>query len=244
MIDEAQYYEPIVLRLLARLCDVPRGTMTIVGDIEQRVTADGGLVKWESAGLSVPEGNIHRLDVNYRWSEPVFDFLDVFQQLSGIETQLARPRRWFSRKGERPRVSTFESREDELSYVVDEVSRIRNSEEGRLWTMAIIVPETYESLAKELLVKTLDELAISAAWAVGDQVRDSVHKVVVTKYNNIVGLEFNAVFVVGVNDVLTMRTQASVQSVWVAISRGQQFLNVSRVGADSIFDHAAFNSYR
>jgi len=130
-----------------------------------------------------------------------------------------------------------------LSSVAEEISRIRNTDEGRLWTVAVIVPDSYEAIAQKLLVTPLNDFAIDAAWAVNDKVRDSVHKVVVTKYNNIVGLEFNAVFVVGVNEILASQTQSAVQSVWVAISRAQQYLNVSRIDSDPIFDDSALQSY-
>ena len=42
MVDETQYYHPIVLRLFQDIAQVPDGTMTIVGDLEQRITSVGG----------------------------------------------------------------------------------------------------------------------------------------------------------------------------------------------------------
>jgi DNA helicase IV len=68
VIDEAQYYERIVLRLLADLAQLPQGVMTVVGDLEQRILTKGGLATWQDAGLDVQEENIQRLDTNYRWS--------------------------------------------------------------------------------------------------------------------------------------------------------------------------------
>ena len=68
--------------------------------------------------------------------------------------------------------------------------------------------------------------------------------VVVTDFDSIVGLEFNAVFVLGLNDILADSDRHSLQAVWVALTRARQFLFVSRVGRDAVFDNPAFERYR
>lgn len=244
VIDEAQYYEPIVLRLLAKAAQIPHGTMTIVGDLEQRIKSSGGLLSWEAAGLEVHPDHVNRLDVNYRWSEAVFEFLDEFRDASKIEKPLARPRQWYSRNGERPQVRTFQSRDDELGCVVSEVARLRGLSNGALWTIAVIVPESYRGDVDERLISALDECAIATRWADGEDVKDSVHKVIVTRYDSIVGLEFNAVFVLGVNEVVTTGAKEEIQSVWVALSRSHQYLFVSRVAGDPVFDSPRFDRFR
>ena len=244
VIDEAQYYEPIVLRLLAKAAQIPHGTMTIVGDLEQRIKSSGGLLSWEAAGLEVHPDHVNRLDVNYRWSEAVFEFLDEFRDASKIEKPLARPRQWYSRNGERPQVRTFQSRDDELGCVVSEVARLRGLSNGALWTIAVIVPENYRGDVDERLISALDECAIATRWADGEDVKDSVHKVIVTKYDSIVGLEFNAVFVLGVNEVVKTGAKEEIQSVWVALSRSHQYLFVSRIAGDPIFDASRFDRFR
>ncbi len=244
VIDEAQYYEPIVLRLLAKAAQIPHGTMTIVGDLEQRIKSSGGLLSWDAAGLEVPPEHVNRLDINYRWSEPIFEFIDEFRDASSIEKPLARPRKWYARNGERPQVRTFQSRDDELECVVSEVSRLRGLPNGALWTIAVIVPENYRSHVYERLIPALDECAIATRWADGEDVKDSVHKVIVTKYDSIVGLEFNAVFVLGVNEIILTGNKEEIQSVWVALSRAHQYLLVSRVVGDPIFDAARFDRFR
>lgn len=244
VIDEAQYYEPIVLRLLAKSAQIPHGTMTIVGDLEQRIKSNGGLLSWEAAGLEVHPDHVNRLDVNYRWSEAVFEFLDEFRDASKIEKPLARPRQWYSRNGERPQVRTFQSRDDELGCVVSEVARLRGLSNGALWTIAVIVPESYRGDIDGRLISALDECAIATRWADGEDVKDSVHKVIVTKYDCIVGLEFNAVFVLGVNEVIKTGAKEEIQSVWVALSRSHQYLFVSRIDGDPVFDASRFDRFR
>lgn len=244
VIDEAQYYEPIVLRLLAKVAQIPHGTMTIVGDLEQRIKSSGGLLSWEAAGLEVHPDNVNRLDINYRWSEAVFEFLDEFREASNIEKPLSRPRKWYARNGEQPQVRSFRSREDELDCVVSEVSRLRGMPNGALWTIAVIVPENYRVDVDEQLISALDECAIATRWADGEDVKDSVHKVIVTKYDSIVGLEFNAVFVLGVNEIIQTGAKEEIQSVWVALSRAHQYLFVSRVVCDPVFDAPRFDRFR
>jgi hypothetical protein len=244
MIDEAQYYEPIVIRLLASLCEIPNGVMTIVGDIEQRVSLDGGLVTWESSGLPISKDNIKRLEVNYRWTQQIFDFLQIFRDATKIGAIMKRPRRWLVQGVDHPRVCTFDSVQSEIEFVTEQITQIRNTTERRHWTIAVIVPDYYEEEIKFRLVKNLRAFGVESEWVVGDHVQDSVHKVIATKYTNIVGLEFDAVFVLGVGEVLSAGGKDSYQAVWVAISRPHRFLCVTSVGDGAIFDNAAFDSYR
>ena len=95
MIDEAQYYHPLVLRLLVALAKPPLQSVTIVGDLEQKVTTDGGLVSWEDVGINVERTKVFRLSTNYRWSKAVFGFLDTYRRIVGLR-ELKEPRKWAS----------------------------------------------------------------------------------------------------------------------------------------------------
>ncbi|NLF73179.1 MAG: hypothetical protein GX575_29435 [Candidatus Anammoximicrobium sp.] len=244
MIDEAQYYEPIVLRLLSRLAQIPTGTMTIVGDLEQRITHRGGLISWESARLSVPQENVNRLEVNYRWSENVFEFLELFRRAASIAEPLTRPRKWFSGHGLRPEVRTFESEEEEWGVVAERLCQLRSDKLSSTWTTVVVVPDGYRSSAERTFIPNLNAYAVPARWATGEDVKESVHQVVVTDFDSIVGLEFNAVFVLGLHQVLFRHERDAIQAVWVALTRARQFLFVSRINGDSIFDRLEFAEYR
>ena len=244
MIDEAQYYDPLILRLLARLAQIPRGSMTIVGDLEQRITSEGGLHSWSDVGFELPDDRIRKLEINYRWSEPVFDFLEVFQRAAGIEAKLTRPLRWFSRNGIQPVVEHFDTIQDELNAVASEISMLKQSPATNNWTFVVVVPTVYRSACDEILIRLLNSYQIPARWADSDDVKESVHKVIVTSYECIVGLEFNAVFVLGVSEQLNLTSKESIQSLWVAVTRAHHFLYVSSPRNKEIFGKIEFDKYR
>jgi len=108
----------------------------------------------------------------------------------------------------------------------------------------VVVPETRITPAKQVLVELLESYAVNTRWASGEDVKESVSQVVVTDYDSIVGLEFDAVFAMSVEQRLSDPTVANKLSVWVALTRARKFLHVSRVGSDQIFDHAEFEPYR
>lgn len=244
MIDEAQYYEPILLRLLTKITQT---TMTIVGDLEQRITAKGGLVSWKAAGIEVPPENINRLEVNYRWSKPVFEFLELFKSVADIKEPLKRPRQWFSQGGVPPEVLSFDSKQSERAGIVTRISALRNLPNSTLWTIVVVVPDPYQSDVTNFFLPELATYDIAARWATGEDVKDSIHQVIFTNFDSVVGLEFNAVFVIGLNEILggpRRVRRESIPSIWVAITRARQALTISRVKHDAVFDDPVFAPYR
>lgn len=243
MIDEAQYYDPLVLRLLGRLAQLPNGSMTIVGDLEQRIRPDGGLIAWESMGLQLRDDQVNRLTTNYRWAEELFGFLESYQR-STEKVELVRPSRWYSKGGKIPVLRTFSDVDDEVEAGVSAVLELRQDSTHDNWSVAVIVPEQYRDIATSSFIPALADYDVPVRWADDEDVKDCVHKVIVTTYDNIVGLQFDAVFVFGVNEILKSGSPQETNSVWVAISRPHKYLYVSRAGNDSVFSAEIFNRYR
>ncbi|MCX7418637.1 MAG: UvrD-helicase domain-containing protein [Planctomycetia bacterium] len=245
MIDEAQYYEPIALRLLADLASLPDGVMTIVGDLEQRISSKGGVLSWDDFGIEIPRENVRRLETNYRSSRKIFDFLEKFKSVVGIAEPLKRPFVWHSGDGYEPHILTATDRETEFDLIINEIAEVKTDPSFDAWSLAVVLPSSLEAFAKETLVPKLDEYAIPARWATGEDVKESVEKVIITDYDSIVGLEFDAVFVAGVDELLKDHAASrGTNAVWVALSRARQFLRVSRVGREPVFDSPAFAGHR
>jgi hypothetical protein len=247
LIDEAQYYHPLVLRLfaaLARLDEIPQGTMTIVGDLEQLVPLKGGLVRWEDAGLAIPPENINKLAINYRSSREVFEFLKVYRNIAGITEELVKPRLWYSGEGTRPEIRAGTDREEEIGSIAERISKLRTANETERWTIAVIVPDALFDHVPKKLIAELMTYAVSARSATGEDVKESVEKVIVTDYDSIVGLEFDAVFLLGCDEALKQGGKNEVQSVWVALSRPRQFQHITYVGPVRVFGDPAFDAFR
>jgi DNA helicase IV len=219
--------------------------MTIVGDLEQRISAKGGLITWESMGLEFPVQNIRRLVTNYRWSKRVFEFLAVYKTAAGLSVTLQKPYDWPSGDGMRPEVAHFPSRDLELGWLIRRIIDLRSTENSSWWTIAVILPE---SLAASISAKVISELRscdIKTRWASGEDVKESTEQVILTDYESIVGLEFDAVFVAACDEVFKSKAEKEVvQSVWVAITRARQHIAVSYVEHNALFDGREFDMYR
>jgi superfamily I DNA/RNA helicase len=243
LIDEAQYYHPVVLRLFADLCQLPEGTMTIVGDLEQKISALGGLARWDEMNLDVPPDNIHRLVTNYRWSRQVFEFLKLVHDAFGIEEEMNPPRVWYSGEGRRPEIVVAPDRGVELQLVADSIAQLRDTHTSELWTIAVVVPDSAIEMARTALVDQLKSYGVRARWADPEDVKESVDHVIVTNFDSIVGLEFDAVYVIASDEGLPDLTPDHVRPNWVALTRARKFLHVSRVGTDAVFGFLQFAAY-
>ena len=247
LIDEAQYYHPLVLRLfaaLARLDETPQGTMTIVGDLEQLVSLKGGLVRWEDAGLAIPPENINKLRINYRSSRQVFEFLKVYRDIAGIAEELVKPRLWYSGEGVRPEIRRCSDRDAEIDCIAERISQIRTASDTEKWTIAIVVPDSLISTVAKPLIAELKSYAVGAREASGEDVKESTDKVIVTDYDSIVGLEFDAVFLLGCEEALNEGHKEEVQAAWVALSRPRLFRRITHVGPVKVFGDSAFDAFR
>jgi DNA helicase IV len=76
-------------------------------------------------------------------------------------------------------------------------------------------------------------------------VKESTEQVVLTDYESIVGLEFDAVLVAGCDELFKGKVDKAVlQSVWVANTRARQYIAVSYAGQGGFFDDREFDKYR
>ncbi len=241
VIDEAQYYHPLVLRLLVDFAMPPLRSVTIVGDLEQKVSNDGGLVGWEDAGITVEAGKIFRLNTNYRWSQAVFSFLDKYRRLAGLR-ELKEPRRWASGAGLKPVVVRCGDEDREASWLVDRIAEVRRKD----WSIAVVVPPGLGEDWRQRVIGELASCDIRSRWATGEDVRECQEQIILTNYESIVGLEFDAVFLPGCDRVLIPPAPGadSVQAAWVALTRSRQFVAVSHIGPVAIFSNGEFDHYR
>lgn len=244
VVDEAQYYAPIMLRLLASLCRQPLGSMTVVGDLQQKVKSEGGLVGWDDMKSEESKVAIHTLVVNYRWSKPVFDFLQCFHDAAGLADTLVAPRHWPIKDDESPTIVVHEAVAEEDLWLVDHVSQVR---QDRNWSLAVVVP-SLEDPRWPAVVEELAKVNVRARCASGEDVRECEEKVVFTNYESIVGLEFDAVFLPGMQEVVGSGSQpvgeAACSRAWVAMTRAKRFLSVGYVGDCALLRGAAFDRFR
>jgi len=249
VVDEAQYYHPLLLRLLHALTKEPRKSMMIVGDLEQRISSDGGLSTWEAAGIAVPSDNVQRLDTNYRWSKRVFAFLVDFRRAAGLNDVLREPDVWYSNEGVRPDVVDCATRDAERDSLAQRINQIKASEESKRWSVAVVLPFDERHDAVQQLIELFKRCDMRARWAIGQDLRESKDHVVLTTYDSVVGLEFDAVMLPCVDLLLTHpQKDDALRALWVAVTRARKYEWLSGLKADkhwaSLFDKKDFDPYR
>ena len=244
IVDEAQYYEPILLRLFGRLVALPYGVLTIVGDLEQRFSHDGGVYDWKEVGIEfAPDRRVH-LEANYRWTPELFDFLELYGRKARISEAVVRPYKFRVEGGQPPEVRRFPSVAHEHQSIADRLSELRAFENSGNWTYAIVLPDELVEEAQNELIPALEEQFIEAQWGQGNAVAPTVDRVTVTNYHSIVGLEFDCVFVIGVQLPPTAVEANRDLGLWVALTRAKKFLYISLRGASGFLDSAEFDRYR
>lgn len=231
MVDEAQQYDPLVLRLFCRLARSPFNSVTLVGDLRQRLREDGGVVRWEDLGLEIPKERLARLLVNYRWAEATFRALNqLFPALELPDVELKEPLRWLAGVGLPAEYPVLPNPDEELDCVVDRINTLRSRPGAERWSIAVLLPDEYATRRKKL-IDHLDSVAINASWTVGANVRAGKEGVTLTDAESVVGLEFDAVFIAGAQHLLPDgASEVQRQRFWVMATRARQHLCVTSCG--------------
>jgi hypothetical protein len=244
VVDEAQYYRPILLRLLHSLTRAPHHSMTIAGDLEQRIRQAEGLVSWDEAGIAVPPENYTRLETNYRWARAIYDFLVAFRQAASLDDPLQPPDEWYSGDGLKPDIVACESHLEECDTIVQRIAQLKAEEASKGWAIAIVLPGNEETEIAKLLRKQCEGCDLRARWVIGQDLRESRDHIVMTSYDHIVGLEFDAVFIACADEIVQdLEAEEALRAIWVAITRARKYECISYVGSVPLFEHPGLDGY-
>jgi superfamily I DNA/RNA helicase len=234
MVDEAQQYDPLILRLFRRLARKPFNSITLVGDLKQRLRQDGGVIVWDDLGLPIPDDRRRELLVNYRWSKHTFTSLKLLVKALHFSVPLQRPLRWTSGEGIKSIGFFAESPESEIDEVTQQISKLIALPKTNRWSMALLIPDEYLP-RKFAIINSLDGSAINARWAEEADIRAGKEGVTITNSASVVGLEFDAVFILGSQHFLPDNaTEVQKQTMWVMATRARQHLCISAAKQVSI----------
>jgi superfamily I DNA/RNA helicase len=244
IVDEAQYYQPLLLRLFGRLVALPHGVLTIVGDLEQRFAHSGGVADWKEIGIEFPASRRCHLQYNYRWTPELFEFLQRFHAACRIKESLTRPYRFRVDGGFHPEVRRFGSSAEEHEAIADRITDLKEFANSQGWTYAIFVPDALHAEAQRELIPLLKQRFVQAQWEEGSGVLPTVDRVIVCGLDCIVGLEFDCVFAMGIEVPVVTASHGPDLGIWVGLTRAQKFLHITVRGEVGILDQKEFASFR
>ena len=141
------------------------------------------------------------------------------------------------------------TRDQEYDALAQRINQIKTSEESKRWSIAVVLPFDERHDAVQGFIELFRRCDVRARWASGQDLRESKDHVVLTTYDSVVGLEFDAVMLPGV-DLVLRRSQKedALRALWVAVTRARKYEWLSGLEGDThwakLFGKSEFNPYR
>lgn len=225
-VDEATDFSPLELACIERFA-LPEGGVTISGDLMQRVT-ETGLREWSDMDAVCRQHRRCELNVSYRQTERLFNIArDLYKHATGLEPTFKSA---YPHRLEDPPALSFKSSKDApaAQWLVDRICEIFTLGNNHLPTTAILVPTPadVESLKAAILpllhANSLELDASQGGQNLGDSARVRIFPV-----EHIKGLEFEAVFYVGLDRMAEVHKELIDKYVYVGLSRARSFLGAT-----------------
>ena len=206
VVDEVQDLMPIQLDLINSLHN---NSMTLVGDVSQRIF-DLGVDSWDQFPINI--SRTYELTMCHRSTLQTILFANELLAGKGDNIYSAK----VGKQGEKPCVFQAANRTDALGRVVDYVKEIKRQEP--LATVAIL---SYRNRDLNWINKTLSEAGVDSYIASKSDWEFSP-RVAVTTYHQVKGLEFDYIFVLGLNDYQQLKVPNMDKVIYTVVTRAQK----------------------
>jgi hypothetical protein len=226
-IDEATDFSPLEIACMERFAHPRRGGVTLSGDLMQRVTKDG-LKNWDDLSeLSQPFEHCE-LTTSYRQSERLFRIAkDLYAHVNQVEPPF---RSAYERRETDPPPLAFKSGKGQNAarWLADRVFEIFELCGNTLPTIAMLTPtrEDVKPLENEL-APLLAESGIEVDAAADGNYLGDAARVRIFPVERIKGLEFEAVFYVGIDRMAAIHKDLIDKYFYVGLSRARSLLGVT-----------------
>ncbi len=226
-VDEAADFSPLEIACIERFARMGSGGVTICGDLMQRVT-EQGLKEWSDLTDFSQGYDGKELRISYRQTERLFAIAkDLYRHSRGIEPDFSSA---FAKRVEDPPPLLHKCTTENPAemWLTDRICEIYVLCGKHLPTTAILVAhqddvEPLRQKLKPLLQANGMELEGSnGGQALGDAARVRIFPVEFIK-----GLEFEAVFYVGLDRMAEIHKDLIDKFVYVGLSRARSFLGVT-----------------
>jgi hypothetical protein len=231
VVDEATDFSPLQLACMAALCDPAVRSFVACGDFNQRITEWGSRsledLKWVS-----PDLEVHRINITYRHSRQLNELARRLASLSGLEVPEAELPPHVNSEGVGPVLAKgVQGRSviDWLSARIIEIERFTR----KLPSIAILVNNedevrpVAEALDAALSNQNIRVVACSFGRFVGQE-----NDVRVFDVQHIKGLEFEAVFFVGVDELAVRYPNLFDKFLDVGATRAATYLGITCSGSN------------
>lgn len=243
VMDESQFLQTDQINFLIGRVQKQKGSFTIVGDLNQKIDKKTGQFLWENVMVGNAPVEVKVLNKVYRPTAQIYDFLELFAQSTGIDSEFSRPLN--QNDGDKPVIIRYDNEKEYCKNISKYIWDVRCNERGSSFCMVMSDPDANKDLIKSLTEET-GSYGIKLKESYGEDISESTEKLVLTDYESIVGLEFDNV-IVHIDGGIADRNSESYNrnSLWVALSRARRRLVISAPSTeDSLFDAEIFDKYR
>jgi hypothetical protein len=225
-VDEATDFSPIQLACMAELCDPETQSFLACGDFHQRMTIWGSRsvadLKWVFRNMDVRE-----IRTTYRHSRQLNALAHRVAQLSDQSHAAAALPEHVDNEGVAPALGLGLSGDALTDWLRDRIFEVERLTR-KLPSIAVLVNgDAQVSILCERLQPALAERNIQCAACPGGQVRGNDNDVRVFDVQHIKGLEFEAVFFVGVDELAATRPELFDKFIYVGATRAAMYLGLT-----------------
>ena len=232
-IDEVTDFSPLEIACMERFAHPRRGGVTICGDLMQRVTRDG-IESWTDLDELSAAFHPCELKIGYRQTASLFE---IARQLHAHVTGASDPgfeSAYEVRQSDPPALAhkLGGSSRDTAEWLAARVCEIFEICEQRLPSIAILVPTPADvNPLAECLAPMLEEMAIEVDASRDGAKLGNPYRVRIFPVEAIKGLEFEAVFYVGIDRMAEVYKDLIDKYLYVGLSRARNFLGISYMKA-------------
>lgn len=230
LVDEATDFSPVQLACMAALCDPALDSFLACGDFRQRTTRWGSRSRDDLAWV-FPDIDLREISITYRHSRRLNDFAREIAQAMGDDGPAPSLPPHIENEGVAPvlgvGLSDPAACADWLAARIDEIESVCSP----LPTVAVLAPneEAVRPLA-DALSRVLEERNLRAVPCPGGMFVGEEKDIRVFDVRHIKGLEFEAVFFVGLDKLVEEEPDLFDKYLYVGATRAATYLGVTVAG--------------
>lgn len=228
LVDEATDFSPIQLACMAELAHPRIRSVFACGDFNQRLTT-WGVRSPEALSWSLPGIDVREINVTYRQSRQLNDLAhDMIKAVGGTVQNVSLPPE-VDNEGVSPVLLENSSSEETISWLAKRICAIEHFVKQLPSTAVFVnsedeVEPVAEALRAMLAEHNIPVMACREGQAVGQESSVRVFDV-----QHIKGLEFEAVFFLGVDLLATLQPELFDKYIYVGITRAAAYLGLTCV---------------
>lgn len=228
LVDEATDFSPVQLACMAALANPEANSFFACGDFNQRITS------WGASNVNqlewvYPDIELKEIAIAYRQTRQLLDFARAVAEATGEQPVLAKLPEDVDNEGVAPVLATGISEEAEIvQWLAGRIVEIETTVSPRpLPTIAILVNGEHQVRPiADALDKKLEAHNLRAVACTDGRIIGQANEIRVFDVQHIKGLEFEAVFFLGI-DVLASNHPLFARFLYVGATRAATYLGIT-----------------